>query len=79
MSIVVSQEARGNHRGFRPVLRLQFGKNVGHVMLHGLFLQVELLGDLFVAETAGDKLQNLTFPFGQRLERIGAGPALRQI
>jgi hypothetical protein len=59
-------------RGLRPGLHPQLSVNGREMVGHGLWGEKELVGNLGVAQTRGDQLQNFCFALRQS-RRMGAG------
>ena len=49
----------------RAVVDLQFVEDVPDVILHGLFAQIKIVGDLLVGFPVGNQSQNRNLSFGQ--------------
>ena len=53
-----------HYRRLHPVMHLELLKDVGNIMLHRFFGQVQLQADLLVAGAGGDQFQYFLFTFG---------------
>src|SRR6266568_1864013 len=62
--------ADGENGGLRPVVNLQFVKNVSHMILDGLFTKIQVIGNFFIGFAVGHQAQHGNLP----LREIVPGP-----
>ena len=64
--------ADGVQHSLGAVVDVEFGEDVGNVVLHRLLADAELTGDLFVAEALCQQFQDVHLPIGQRVDLFEA-------